>query len=504
MDRESTLKQAPHAVKEFRMALPKDQLKTLNDESLTREYRNAYDHVQGMREKWGKNIQDMPAADEASWRTALDQMQNCQEESTRRTKLKADLARNPMLDPDFGSNEPVNFNIARRATDGRQSPQNRLQRRSKSQNGFKSPKAFRAQGGSGITVPRRTVVNYSPDNNPNTVVFGEEETAGFESLLRNRLSTRNVHTPEVQKYLSKLGEVQNTFRTSDPQRAGMFVVPEEWWAGLLHDVDDQTVVQGLSKVMNITALTLGIRMRLSKASMISWGSENSDASNNPENGLTYGKRTMTPGYCTGLLKMSNDLLANASIDILGEVRREIAIDMREFTEDLFINSTGVGGRPVGLLYAATAGEGISTSRDVAFGSGTFSETNLIDMLTKLKTAYVSNSNWMMHRYRVGDLAKMKGSDGHPLWRPSMQLGFPSLLLGRPIQINDYFPTATSSGVYGMMLADFQYYWIVYRGTMAMQTLQEVYALTNETAYIYRFMLDAMPILEEAFVRGAYA
>ena len=51
-----------------------------------------------------------------------------------------------------------------------------------------------------------------------------------------------------------------------------------------------------------------------------------------------------------------------------------------------------------------------------------------------------------------------------------------------------------------MIGDWSFYWIADALNMAIQRLDELYAETNQTGYIARRELDAMPVLAEAFIR----
>jgi HK97 family phage major capsid protein len=55
-----------------------------------------------------------------------------------------------------------------------------------------------------------------------------------------------------------------------------------------------------------------------------------------------------------------------------------------------------------------------------------------------------------------------------------------------------------------MLGDFSFYWIVDALDAAIQVLDQLYAESNQTGYIIRSESDAMPVLEEAFVRSKLA
>ncbi len=62
------------------------------------------------------------------------------------------------------------------------------------------------------------------------------------------------------------------------------------------------------------------------------------------------------------------------------------------------------------------------------------------------------------------------------------------------------PNTFTTGTYVGILGDFSYYWIADDIQLQMQRLAELYAETNQIGIIARAATDAMPVLEEAFVR----
>lgn len=442
---------------------------------------NAYEKINAIREKY--NGQDLPA-------DVMAELQGAADEMTRLKPLIDNAKKSKDIFAKFGP-ESIQDNNPDRNTDIPNLPRNTQT--------WESPRA-RYMRQADVRIPVRNM-GRKVKNKFVDPTFNDQAIVGFEKLIASNFKVSGPD-PDIDAFFQAHERYNNTYKISDPERAGAFTVPEEFWNGILKNVDDRTYIQSLATVMNISAQSLAVRIRNAKASMIGPGEELSDAQTNPENALRYGKRVLTPKFHTGSFRISNSLLRDASINILSYIQEEIGIDISEYLEDLYLRGTGAAG-PVGLLHTATAGEGIDSSRDVNLGAGVFTVETLIDCRYALKETYARNSSWMLHRLLLADIAQLKGSDGHPLWRASMVPNVPDMLLGRPLIINEFMPYATTADSYGILLGDFSRYWIVFKDMMTMQVQSELYSNTNETGYIYRTRLDAQPILAEAFVRGKF-
>jgi HK97 family phage major capsid protein len=450
-------------------------------EALITARANAYEKINTIREQW--KDKEIPS-------DVMAELQGAADEMTRLKPLIDNATKSKAIFNQFGPDSVRNDNPDR-SFDSTPAPRNHMTWNSPRANGMRQ---------ADVRIPTRTM-NRKVKNKYAEPTFDEQATAGFQKLVENNFKITGPD-PDIDAYYQAHERYNNTYKISDPERAGTFTVPEEFWTGILKNIDDRTYIQSLATVMNISAQSLAVRMRTAKASMIGPGEELSDAQTNIENALRYGKRVLTPKFHTGALRISNALLRDSSINILSYIQEEISIDVSEYLEDLYLKGTGAAG-PVGLLTAATAGEGIDTSRDVNLGSGVFTAETLINCRYALKDTYARNSSWMLHRLMLAAIAQLKGSDGHPLWRASLVPNVPDMLLGRPLIINEFMPYATTADSYGILLGDFSKYWIVFKDLMTMQVQSELYSNTNETGYIYRTRLDAQPILAEAFVRGKF-
>jgi len=286
-------------------------------------------------------------------------------------------------------------------------------------------------------------------------------------------------------------------------RGGYFVVPEQIVSGILKTVDDEVFIQRASRVIPLTtAQSLGVRKRITKSSTWGYGSELSDATDNMEDALTYGKRVLTPHYITGSNRISRELLRLAP-QVESEVNSEIATELGEFLEQAYLFGDGQQ-KPLGLFTVDS--EGIPATRDVSYGTTTTTFT--FDTFQKakytLKQKYRRNAKYMLHRDVIAKIAMLKDSTNQYLWQPSRVVGEPDRINGVPVMESEWIPSTAGASLYFGILADFDYYWIVVGLDWDMQRLIEMRARTNQVEYVTRLKIDAMPMLDEAFVRLQYA
>ena len=95
-----------------------------------------------------------------------------------------------------------------------------------------------------------------------------------------------------------------------------------------------------------------------------------------------------------------------------------------------------------------------TGVDGAFAVAPNSGDILIDMATSLRAGYQTNAAWMMNRFSLARVMKLKNSDGDYLWMPNFQIagGAFGTLLGRPVDASfdhmDSFGTGAFPIAYG--------------------------------------------------------
>jgi len=346
------------------------------------------------------------------------------------------------------------------------------------------------------------------------VTRGDRASAKYNEAFNRYLLTGNASAftkagfSEKAFRPSESMDMNASMRADEEERGGYFVASEEFLGELLKNVDDLTFVQRLSRVLTVrNARSLGVRKRTSKFRAWTWGSELADVSTALDSSLKYGKRALTPHYMMGAFRISRDLLRTAAMPVEQMVIEEAGIDLAETLEDAYLYGNGVQ-KPLGVMVPSS--NGISAARDtvviasdVASGESPtthFGFNSLIRAKYMLKLRYRNRARWMFHRDTMSRISMIRDANGQYIWQPSKVVGDPDTILGLPADESEWMPNTFTTGLYYGILADWSYYWIAFGLELEIQRLEEMRARNNEYEYLMRLKVDAMPVLEEAFVR----
>ena len=283
---------------------------------------------------------------------------------------------------------------------------------------------------------------------------------------------------------------------SDPE-GGYLVAPTQWVQQLLQAVDDEVPLRQLATVMPLTeGESLGVPTLETDLGDADWTSE--VATGNQDDALRFGGRELSPNPLAKRVKISRTLLRRAAMDPEQIVRDRLGYKFAVTQEKAFMTGDG-NKKPLGLFTAST--QGISTSRDVLTGSATdVTADGLIDAKYTLKPQYWSRARWLWHRDAIKRIRKLKDLNGVYIWQAGLASDRPDSILDVPYVVSEWVPNTFTTGLYVGMIADFSYYWVVDALDMEVQRLVELYAEKNQVGFIGRLETDAMPVLEEAFVR----
>lgn len=317
---------------------------------------------------------------------------------------------------------------------------------------------------------------------------GEEAVAAWRSFL---LGGRSALSPAQARALNA---------GNDPE-GGFLVAPEQFVQQLLQDVDDAVPLRGLATVQRLTmAESLGIPTLDTDLADAEWTSEIGTGSQ--DDALRFGKRELRPHPLAKRVKVSRKLLRASSMGPEAIVRERMAHRHATAQESAFMTGDG-NQKPLGLFTASA--DGISTGRDVNIptATGALLDTaadGLIDAKYTLKSQYWPRARWLFHRDVIGGIRKLKDANDQYLWQPGLSMDRPDRILEVPYVVSEFAPNTMANDDYIGMIGDFSFYWIVDALAFEIQRLVELYAETNQVGFIGRAEVDAMPVLEEAFIR----
>lgn len=181
-------------------------------------------------------------------------------------------------------------------------------------------------------------------------------------------------------------------------------------------------------------------------------------------------------YKSGVMLISLQLLQDAAFDFDTIIKDALAGRfVRKQNADF---TTGAGTTlPFGVVTQASSGTVGTTGQTL-----TVVYDDLVNLFHSVDPVYRPGAVWMMRDSSVQVIRKLKDSQGHPLWQPSLLAGAPDSLLDSPIVVNQDV-AAMAANAKSILFGNFNNY--IIRDTLEMQwlVLRELYAANLQVGYI---------------------
>jgi HK97 family phage major capsid protein len=151
--------------------------------------------------------------------------------------------------------------------------------------------------------------------------------------------------------------------------------------------------------------------------------------------VVFGTQTLSAYmYTSKLVLVSYQLLNDAFTDVDALLRGLLATRLGRIWNQHFTTGTGTS-QPQGIVTGASVGKTGLTGQTL-----TVIYDDLIDLITSVDPAYLNGSEeFMLSNASLAVVRKLKDTQGHPLWQPSIQVGVPNTLVGYPVVINQDMP-----------------------------------------------------------------
>jgi HK97 family phage major capsid protein len=349
---------------------------------------------------------------------------------------------------------------------------------------------------------------------PNELRTGMQDRGGAGEGGENA-EVRDLMIAHVRNYITgseSTSEQRDAYRdfikrnqqAGEAAKGGNIVLEETLTGRVLEKVKDYTFMRDPAKVVIETVLNaqkLGAPTLETDPSDPDWTTEL--LMGDVDTSMAFGKRELEPSKLAKRLKISNRLLQLATgknpvdriVDRLG-YKFGIAMEKGSMTGD----GDGV---PVGVFYAAaSAGQGITTARDISLDNLPTSVTfdGLINAQYALRAAVRNGAEWLFHRTVLRDIRKLKDDNDQYIWQAATIPGTPSTLLGDPVLESEYAPNTMTPEAYVGIYMNRAYYMWADGSIMTLKRMDELYDATDEVGFHARIWSDGMPIFEEAFAR----
>ncbi len=274
----------------------------------------------------------------------------------------------------------------------------------------------------------------------------EKELAGMKRPDGTGTKAASEHKAAFMQFVRKgidtgLGELQAKALQIGVDADGGYAVPEELDRNIIELLRDESPMR---QVCNQIFVGTPDYKRLANLGGAGSGWVGETAPRPETSTPTLAQISAVMGELYANPQATQTSLDDMFFDVEGWLNSEVGREFSEKEGAAFLLGDGAN-KPKGLLAYPFAVAGDKTrpygtlQRLVSGNAGAFSGDNLIDLVQAVKAGYRRAGTWMMNNLTVAYVRKLKDSEGNYLWRPGLEVGQPSSLLGYGITENEDMP-----------------------------------------------------------------
>jgi HK97 family phage major capsid protein len=228
------------------------------------------------------------------------------------------------------------------------------------------------------------------------------------------------------------------------------IVPTDFYDRLIaHLIEVSGIMQAGPTVLNTAG---GESLLIPKTTAHSTAALTGQGAQLPTSDPTFAQVTLQSYKYGVMIQVARELLDDTAVDILGYLAMECGRAVGNAVGTDLVMGNG-SSKPTGLINAISGTPGvtggISTTMSATGGTtGSPSYANLVDMEYSVIAPYRQSRScyWMAADKTIGAIRKITDNQGRPVWEPSVVLGSPDLLLGKPIVADFNMPAIAANGV----------------------------------------------------------
>jgi HK97 family phage major capsid protein len=259
---------------------------------------------------------------------------------------------------------------------------------------------------------------------------------------------------------SNLAELQLKAYNITTEADGGYAVPEEIDRDILAQMVDVSPIREIANVRTIGSSDYKKLVNV-RGTASGWVDEDDARTATASSSMAQ----VTPfmgeiyAYPQATQQMLDDVFFNAEAHIIDECSSEFAVKEGA----AFAVGDGVK-KPKGFLAYATAATADSarafgTLEHVATGvAGDWAAANksdiLITLVHKLKAGLRANARWVTNKSLLAEIRTFKNTDGDYIWKPGLEAGQPSMLLGYEVTEAEDVPVKAASSL-SLAFGDFK-------------------------------------------------
>ena len=289
----------------------------------------------------------------------------------------------------------------------------------------------------------------------------DREVAGADAAVREFLRGERRH------FDTNEGLPPVNFRdlTKGSATAGGNTVPTSFRNQLLeHMIESSGILSAGATVLNTAS---GESIEIPVTTGHSSAALTAEAAAISESDPAFAKRTLGAYKYGVVIQLSRELIDDTGVDLLGYLARQAGRACgNALGTDLVVGNAS--SKPSGIVQ--TASTGVTGGTGV---TGAFTADNLIDLMFSVIAPYRNSRScgWIMKDTTLATVRKLKDTTNQYLWQPSLQVGVPDTLLGKPV-FTDPNVAAPALGAKSVIFGDISAYFVRLAGGVRFERSDE--------------------------------
>lgn len=291
----------------------------------------------------------------------------------------------------------------------------------------------------------------------------KDTEAAFEKLLAQprQAPEQPVENEGLRKFLRgesrafdlmPTGKVNYRDLTKGTATAGGNTVPTDFYGQLIaHLIEVSGVMMAGPTVLNTAS---GENIEVPTTTAHSTAGITSEGGAISESDPAFAKRTLGAYKYGVLIQVSSELLSDSGVDLEGYLAMQAGRALGNAFGAHLVTGSG-SSQPTGVVTSASTGKTGATGK-----AGAFSSDDLIDLFFSVIAPYRNSRScgWLMKDATLASVRKLADSNGQYLWQPSIQVGVPDTLLGKPVH-TDPNVAAVATSAKSVVFGDFSAYFV---------------------------------------------
>jgi len=225
--------------------------------------------------------------------------------------------------------------------------------------------------------------------------------------------------------------------TEGTDSEGGYLVPEEFRAEVIRLAGEYGIARRYCRVVPMTRDVMKFPT-VESGVTASWVDEGGTIGTSQP---TFGQVTLTARKLAAITVMTNELLADANVDVVRLLQQLFAEALAQAEDDALFNGSAGGNIP-GILNNANV-----TTVTMSAGNTSFADVtadDLADMIDQIPTNAARNARFYLHRNILTYLRKLKDNNGQYIWQPPAS-GQPGTIWGYPYELSEVMPDNSDDG-----------------------------------------------------------